>query len=157
MKTVLLTLALILSVTATAQARLGETADQLVARYGEPLSEIDQKAEGTKVASAQVMFQKGGIQIDVTLTNGLSVEERFKKLNGDTFTIGEVRILLADNSQGHDWEAPLIAHGEKLWERDDNSTAQLTQDGTFIIKSRELAMKEALAKKLENQPSLEGF
>jgi hypothetical protein len=156
MRMALLTLVFIVSVTATARARLGETADQLVARYGPPLKETDQKSEGDKIASANVVFQKGGFQIEVTLVDGISEAETFNKINGDGLSLGEVRTLLSDNSQGYGWEAPRMVGNQKKWMRDDGAVAALDQ-GFLTIKSRELIAKEATAKKLENQPSLDGF
>jgi hypothetical protein len=157
MRIALLTLFFIVSVTATARARLGETPDQLVARYGQPLKETDQKGEGGKIPLAEVVFQKGGFEIDVTLVDGISVAESFKKINGEALTTSEVRTLLAANSQGHEWAAPRVIKDEKCWARDDSATASLAQDGSFTIKSRELIHKEAVAKKLEARPNLEGF
>jgi hypothetical protein len=158
MRTALLTLLFIVGVTATARARLGETPDQLIARYGQPLGEKDQKGEGTKIPLADVTFQKGGFEIIVTVTDGISVAEIFHKINGDALTLAEVRTLLAANAQGREWEAPRVVEGEKIWSRDDSATAHLTQDGSWLtIRSRELANKEAVAKKLEERPSLEGF
>ncbi len=157
MKIALPAFLLIMTVTTPAWARLGETPDQLVARYGQPLSEDDQKGAGDKVPQAKVVFNKNGFGIEVIITDGISVEETYRKLNGDPFSIGEVRTLLGDNSQGHDWEAPVVINGEKLWMRDDDAAAKLAQDGAFIIKSRELAQQEAMARKLEKHPSLEGF
>ena len=157
MKIALLTILFIVSVTTSALARLGENADELVARYGPPLSEKDQKGEGDKISLAYVVFQKGGFEIDATLSNGISVAESFKKINGEALTIGEIRTLLSANSQGYEWEAPHVAQGGKDWTRDDNATARLGQDGSLTIRSRELTSKEALAKKLVRAPSLEGF
>ncbi len=91
MRTAFLSLLFIIGITATAQARLGETPDQLVARYGQPLSEADQKAEGIKVAEAVVVFQKGGFEIDVTVADGVSVQEVFKKINGQPVTTTEAQ------------------------------------------------------------------
>lgn len=158
MRLALVTVLFIVSLTATAQARLGETADQLVARYGQPISEVDQKGEGAKLPLAYVVFQKGGFEIDATLSDGISVSESFKKLNGTPLTLGEARTLLGANSQGHDWQAPQMTHGEKWWARDDGATAQLDQDGAMLtIRSRELVSKEAMAQRLERTPSLDGF
>jgi hypothetical protein len=157
MRLALLTLLFVLSVTSSAHARLGENPDQLVARYGQPLSENDQKREGDKIALADVIFQKSGIRIEVTVTDGISVAETFSKLNGQPLTIGEVRILLTDNSQGYDWEAPRVFNGERWWTRDDNATAHVGQDGSLTIKSKELVAKETEAKKDEARPSLDGF
>jgi hypothetical protein len=65
--------------------------------------------------------------------------------------------LLTNNSQGHEWEAPQAVDGGKLWTRDDGAAAKLANDGSLVIKSRELMSQEALAKKLEHHPSLDGF
>lgn len=157
MRIVLLTLLVIAGITTSAKARLGETADQLEARYGQPLSETDQKGEGAKIPLAKVVFQKGGFEIDVTITNGVSVQETFKKLNGNPITTNEARYLLTVNSQGREWEAPVTTDGDKVWTRDDNATARLAQDGSLTIRSRELTTAEATAKRYEQRPSLEGF
>jgi hypothetical protein len=156
MRIALLTLVFIISVTATAQARLGETADQLVVRYGQPLKETDQNGEGVKIPLADVVFQKGGFKIEVTITDGVSVEESFKKINGDGLNLAEIRTLLNANAQGYGWEAPQASGGQKKWTRDDGAVAALDQ-GFLTIKSKELMAKEALAKKLEARPSLDGF
>lgn len=158
MRIALLTIVFILGVTATAQARLGETADQLVARYGQPLKETDQKSEGIKVASADVNFQKGGFQVSVTLVDGVSAAESFKKISGAALSIGEVQTLLNANAGGHGWEAPRLVQGEKIWLRDDSATARLSQDGvSLLIKSKDLISAQAAAKKAESAPTLEGF
>ena len=47
--------------------------------------------------------------------------------------------------------------GGKLWKRDDNATALAGSDGSLTIKSRTLAVKEAVAKKDEKAPTLDGF
>jgi hypothetical protein len=156
MRIALIALLFVVAVTTTAQARLGETADQLVARYGQPLKETDQKGEGDKIASADVVFQKGGFQIEVTLVDGISVSEMFNKINGDGLSLGEIRTLLNDNSQGSGWEAPQTIADQKKWMRDDGALAVLAQ-GFLTIKSKELMTEETTAKKLEHQPSLDGF
>ncbi len=148
---------LILGVTTTAQARLGETPDQLVARYGQPLTEKDQKAQGDKISLADVIFQKGGFQVEVTVTDGISVLESFRKLNNQPINLAEVGILLTANSQGLNWEAPEKSGNLRIWTRDDGATATLRPDGSLTIKSKELATEEAAAKRLEAKPSLDGF
>ena len=157
MRITVLTLVFIVGVTASAQARLGETRDQLAVRYGPPLSEVDQKAEAGQLPLVFLIFQKNGFEIDATLSDGISVSELFKKLNRDALTIGETQILLTDNSQGHEWEAPQADDGGKLWMRDDGVAARLARDGSLVIKSKELMSAEAAAKKLEDHPSLDGF
>jgi hypothetical protein len=158
MKIALLTLVWIVGVTSTAQARLGENADQLVARYGQPLKENDQKGECDKVASDDVIFQKGGFQVNVTMVDGVSVSESFRKLNGEVLSIGEVRTLLTANAQEHGWEAPYSQEGQKIWTRDDNAKAILNREGAILtIKSVDLIRAQVTAKKVEQKPTLDGF
>jgi hypothetical protein len=157
MRTALLTVVFVVSITATAQARLGETPDQLVARYGQPLNENDQKADGAKIAAANVSFQKGGFEIDVTITDGVSVQEIFKKLNGESITVPEAHILLTANSQGREWGPPQKTSDAEIWTRDDNAVAELSSDGSMIIRSRDLSAEESRAKRLEQHPTLDGF
>src|SRR5258706_11448924 len=126
MKVQLLTLFLVANLTGSAWARLGETTDQAVARYGQPLSQVEQKAEGGNLPLVFLSFQKNGFEIDVTLSNGISVAESFRKLNGETLTSPEIQTLLANNSQGFGWEAPKVIEEQKKWARDDGSVAALT-------------------------------
>ncbi len=157
MRNVLLTLGFIAVATTGAQARLGETPDQLVARYGQPLNEADQKADGAKIPLAAVTFQKNGFQIDVTITEGVSSQEIFKKINGQSMTVSEARVLLAANAQGREWGPQQKGGGEFIWIRDDNAVARLATDGSMIIRSHQLTAEEAIAKKLEQKPTLDGF
>jgi len=140
-----------------AQARIGETPDQLVARYGQPLNEVDQKAEGDKIALAHVTFQKGGFQIEVTITGGLSTQESYKKINKESITVDEARTLLTANAGGYNWSAPQKTASAIIWTRDDNASAELTSDGSLTIRSRQIVVEEATAKHFEKNPSLEGF
>ncbi len=157
MRNVLLTLLFIGGLAGSAQARIGETADQLVARYGQPLSEDDQKKDGDKIALANVVFQKGGFEISVTITAGVSVQETYKKLNGSPILVDEARYLLTANAQGEEWSAPRTVEGDKIWTRDDGATATLAHDGTMTIRSAQLTHEETAAKRIEEHPSLEGF
>jgi hypothetical protein len=157
MRIVLLTLALFAIISVRAQARVGETPDQLVERYGQPLKEVDQKGEGEKIPLARVTFQKGGYQIDVTITGGVSVQETFKKLNSQPITMEEAQILLNANAQGLVWNAPKKDGDATTWTRDDNAVAELAGDGSMIIRSRQLSVEEKMAKQLQDKPSLDGF
>lgn len=158
MKIALPALLFVLLCTAPAWARLGETGDQIVARYGQPLSQSDQKAEGKKIALTILVFQKNGFEIQVSLLDGVSDQESFRKLNGDVFALTEARALLALNSQGLGWEQPADGDGVKTWTRDDASTAVLTDGGrTLTITAKDLLDKEDAARKAETTPSLDGF
>jgi hypothetical protein len=103
------------------------------------------------------MFQKGGFQINVTVLNGVSVEEIYKKLNGEAFTDEEERTLLADNSEGGEWAAPQPVNGAKTWAKDDGSMAALADGKVLKITSKDLIAQQTAVKNTEAQPSLEGF
>jgi hypothetical protein len=157
MKIAPFTFLFVLGLTAPAWARLGETGDQLVARYGQPLSEMDQKGAGAKVALVDLVFQKNGYEIDVSLSDGISSTESYRKLNGEAITLEEVQTILGLNGQGAGWEAPQKGEGEQKWTRDDGATATLKGGQVLVLTSKELMAKETTAKKLEQKPSLDGF
>jgi hypothetical protein len=146
-----------MSITVPAWGRLGETGDALIARYGQPLSETDRKAEGGKIPLIELVFQKNGFEIDASISDGVCGEESFKKNNGDELTVLEVRTLLGLNSQGFQWGAPATIDGGRQWTRDDGSMATLTGGHILSIKSKTLADKEMAAQKLDRTPSLDGF
>ena len=153
MKFVLLASLFLACVTASAQARLGESMPQLVERYGDPLPKDKDKNSPDNMAT----FQRNGFQIDVTLLDGISAVESFKKLNGDPFTVEEVQTLLADNSGGRAWQAPQAVHDEKQWMRDDGSMATLTHQRILKLTSVDMLRAETTNKQLQAAPSLDGF
>ena len=156
MKIALAGLLLTFTLSTQAWARLGETADQIVDRYGQPLSQLDQKAQGRDIAMTRLTFQKNGFEILVSLVDGVSDQEAFRKMNGDPLTLAEIRTLLNINAQGSSWEQPMNSDGEKVWTRDDGTTAEV--NGSLItITSKDMLDKEAAAKKATMAPSLEGF
>jgi hypothetical protein len=157
MKTAILAVFVIFGLTAPAWARLGETGDQIVARYGQPLSQVNQKAEGTRIALIFLTFQKNGFEIRVSLSDGISGAESFRKINGDELSTVEIRTLLGLNSQGMEWEAPQTTDGKTRWMRDDSSMATETGGRVFYVESKDLIMKEAAAKNMKGTPSLQGF
>ena len=157
MKIAFLTLLFTVAITAPAWARLGETEDALVARYGPPLSEFDQKGEEGKIPMVKLTFQKNGFEIEASVAGGLSVQETFKKVNGDVLTTEEARYLLNANAQGFGWEAPQTTGEVKRWTRDDGAVAKLVGGRMFYIMTKELIDAETTAKKLEQAPSLQGL
>ena len=148
---------LLLAVTVSAQARLGEEMSQLASRYGEPLPKPDAKAAASASGPDVETFQRNGFQIEVTLIQGVSARESFKKLNGDPISDQEVNTLLADNAQGFAWQAPHNADGQTNWVRDDGSVATLVGGHVLRMTAASLLNAEAREKQLERAPSLDGF
>ena len=102
-------------------------------------------------------FQRNGFEIDVTLLDGVSASESFKKVNGDPFTSEEVQTLLGDNSGGRTWQAPQMVKGETHWLRDDGSMASLSNGRVLKLTSIDLISAKTQARQLEAAPSLQGF
>ena len=157
MKSALLLLLFTVSLALPAWARLGETGDMAVARYGQPLSEFDQKAEGDKIPMIKLTFQKNGFQIEVSVAGGYSVAESFRKISGDALTLDEARTLLTNNAQGFKWSAPVMVDGERRWMRDDGAMARLSDGRTLYLVTKQLMDAEMKAKSVQRAPTLEGF
>ncbi len=152
-----------------AHARLGETVDQLTARYGPG------GTAGAPTADFPVsvkIFHKQNWTIIVSFIDGLSVGEKYQKPGG--VDDASVQTLLDINAEGHTWNltqsgpsfmASLIptpnAVGKK-WGRDDGAVATL-QAGMrifFTVESKQLVDAEAAlaaAQKKAHEASLQGF
>jgi hypothetical protein len=80
-----------------AEARLGETYEQCVQRYGRLV-----KKQGRE-DNPQFMFEKAGITIGINFLNGKAAQLSYSKSSG-TFLDIEVRQLLEINSGGSSWQ-----------------------------------------------------
>ena len=173
MKIHLLALFFVISLTAPAWARLGETEAQLIARYGDVIGK-DHIAAGVgqvAVAVDRLHFKKSGFDISVALFNGVSAKEEIANKQGDMLTDQEIKTLLDANAQGHTWKGVTGPNGfplwpqdngmvvnanGKMWQRDDAAVA-IADGGGFTIKSKELIDAEIAAYKAAHVHSLEGF
>ena len=153
MKIRLLMLFFIVSLTGSAWARLGETEEQLIARYGDVLGHEHVGADAGHVAVDKLQFKKTGFNIEVTIFHGVSAQEDISNAQGDGMTAQEVKTLLDANTDGHAWTA--VAGGQ-YWKRDDGALA--TFNGGFLrLQAKDLMDAEAEAYKTAHARSLEGF
>ena len=134
-----------------AQARLGETPDQIAARFGNggPLFIIP---GGPHDGLKQQEFGKQGFDIQVLFTD-FSVGETYTA--GSKLTEDQIQALLAANSEGHQWKESATGNESRVWTRDDGAQARLTKL-QFEFKSKFLADKEEAWRKAQ-LPSVEGF
>jgi hypothetical protein len=153
----LLTVGLVLP----AHARLGETEDQLTARYGK--GSVPWQSTPEYPVSVQ-MFYKNGTTITVRLIDGISVGETYQQDSGATEK--EMDALLTANAQGHTWKqkkTKAAASDEpisKIWFRDDGAFAFYKIPFVFIIKSKQLDdadKAQAVATKKAGLTSLKDF
>ena len=165
---ILLASMLFLTLEFSAQARLGETLDQLTDRYGPGAN------AGTPTATYPVsvrLFHKGGWSITVKLIDGISVGEKFQKQG--TPSDEEISTLLSSNAQGQTWTEKStsrmlvqiflpVPSVSKSWQRDDGALALLTGPLPVCLElqSKQLIetdqAKEAADKKAK-ETSLQGF
>ena len=148
---VALSLLLFFGAASMAQARLGETPDQVTARFGNggPFFIIP---GGPHDGLKQQEFRKQGFDIQVLFTD-FSVGETYHATS--TLTDGQIQALLAANSEGHLWKESTTGGASRLWTRDDGATARL-MDTQFEFKSKFLIGKEELWNQAQ-LPSVEGF
>lgn len=113
--------------TATAQARLGETEQEMVDRFGKPM----QRGEHTVIAQGKswvlgptVHFRQEDWQISADLVDGRCVRIAYSK-RGD-WTEEQVQLVLGSNSQGIKWtetSKPNTKKIERSWRRNDGALA----------------------------------
>jgi hypothetical protein len=94
MKAISLTLLTFLCLALSTQARIGETLDECIKRYGEPAQRPQLKT---------LLFHKSGIAITCFFVDGFCVQLSYKKLDsGARFNEREVEILRMAN--GSKWQ-----------------------------------------------------
>jgi hypothetical protein len=154
MKIHLLTLLLVISLTAPAWARLGETEQELIARYGKELGKEIVAGGGEQISKEIIQFKKSGFDIRIELFNGVSAFERISNALGDALSDQEIKTLLDANAQGHIWSST----GEHKWQRDDGvATAEIEGAHISKVTSKNMVEAEQAAHKAAHTHSLEGF
>ena len=146
------------SVANSAKANLGDSEEQLIARYGpEIIKTKDQPGNGA-VALDRLSFNKSGFQIDVLLFSGVSSEESVYHRPYAPLTEEEIKTLLDANRENQSWkmvgpqqELQHGLHSLEFWQRTDGTVASLegTKDKPrllFHVQSLELANAEQKAR-----------
>jgi hypothetical protein len=148
---VAISLLLLIGAASLAEARLGETPDQITARFGNggPLAIIP---SGPEKDLRQQIFEKQGFEIQVIFTD-FSVGETYTasgKLNED-----QIQALLAANNEGHGWKESQWG-GDRYWTRDDGARAHLISNNQLEFKSKFLVDRETAWKQAQ-LPDVNGF
>ena len=149
MKAISLTLLTFLFLALSTQARIGETLDDCIKRYGEPAQRPLPKT---------LLFHKSGIAITCFFVDGLCVQLSYKKLDATTrLNEREVEILrMANGSKWQVWQPdshnPTIHWRNEICECQWDRHTGLLQFETLAEKQRKAAEIRTAEKKL-----LEGF
>ena len=133
-----------------AEARIGESQQEVATRYGQAKKEADR----LKAAGAETYhYLANGFGITVVYLNGKSVWEMFERKDKE-ITDDDIKELLKVNSSGgHSWH---FEKKDKTWERGDKKLVAFREPGHsdfFSIKDAD-AVKAAEGK---TKPSAAGF
>ncbi|MCE0498777.1 MAG: hypothetical protein LV481_12610 [Methylacidiphilales bacterium] len=144
-----LSLLLSLSMATSAWARLGETMDQCVARWGQPVPSADFPPpgyEGDGFANFAT-FQKGDYHIIVGFLNGVVAVEIITKQESSDLSDNEKAAILEADSAGLAWIKSTTPGANEIWTRNDGAIASYdTFNHGMTIKSKEYrAAEEAKA------------
>ena len=130
MKALLFACVGLMTVAATAFARIAEDEQQIKARYGEPGKDL-----GTHGEVHEVGYVSGGFLILVDFVNGISQREGFTKPDTSPLTDQNIKDILAMSAaEGTTWQEGTAKDGDKLWNRSDKkAVAILPAMGKFLF------------------------
>lgn len=154
MKTLLAALIFISAV--KAQARLGETPQECVTRYGQPIS-IDKE-------TAMLGFRKEGILIAATFRDNACVLISYMKdvteqnpNGGGRFSDAEIEVLLESNANGGGkWREPLLSFHD-VWINDTSQAQHDKISGMFSVMTLAEKERQAAEKAAQDKKNLEDF
>ncbi|RYD85462.1 MAG: hypothetical protein EOP84_02435 [Verrucomicrobiaceae bacterium] len=123
-----LTLVLFLQVI-PASARLGETKEQLIVRYGEPIKPIKPVADRGRIIAHVMYFRFNGFLVDATLFDGVCHGEDFH-FTSEPQRIAVLPAILEANAGGKQW----VVDKPGSWGREDRQVSgMLSADGLHFF------------------------
>ena len=119
-------------------ARIGETMEQLVQRYGE-----GQKVNNTRMpVGEQFEFTKKPFGVQAVMLDGKCVKEVLHRVEGPIISDVEIKELLKANGEGHTWA---YIRKDEVWMRSDHKVRAFRQPGhpDFFFIEDVAAVKDA--------------
>ncbi len=112
----------------TTLGNVGESVDQITARYGKPVTSGDSKR------GRVVVYNSAGFTVGVIYERGMSKMEAFTTKGGAKLTEGQITGILTAHSDGHKWsgESPW-PHPRTLYRDDSQLMASLSADGASLV------------------------
>jgi hypothetical protein len=141
--------------TMPAWARLGETEDQCVSRYGAAIKTIQ---AGEKGPYKSLIFLKNEYYLAVEFIDGKAGLIYFTKAGRPDLSDNEIQVLLDANSGGQKWTKSDQVSINPLWTRDDGAIAQYkTLEKTLALYSKEMLAAMEQAKRDAEKRNLEAL
>jgi hypothetical protein len=157
MKKKTISIALCCLLTTSLFARINETAEQCIERYGKPKKILEE--------TKSVLFTRAGFVIVIDFYDGKSDQILFRKIATDEFGLpeelstNEIELLLQANSGGGIWEKQEELSIDQKWLLDDLSRYAQYQpsERILIIATDEYIERAQKNKKEEESSRLESF
>jgi hypothetical protein len=124
-----------------ARANLGETIEQLVARYGKPTGYTEADA---KTPFGTILFRAAPYDLVVFVVNNKEVGARVSKVDKSAFSDAEIKMIMAAETGSGNWTpSPSADPSVTQWSRGDQATALYDKDKHMLIFTSE-AMAQAV-------------
>lgn len=141
----------------SSNARLGETPEQLIARFGTPIRKNDVP---TFQNAVNMGFISGNYEIRVLLIDGIA--ERVSYVKKTMFEGDELPQIMQNNSQGFTWGNPYDKSGYTAWDRSDGGCCSYVytphrDDWTIEIQSGTIMRLEREKKNQQRNSTMKGF
>jgi hypothetical protein len=157
MKHSLLLVIALLSSALPSNARLGETLEQCVARYGNPVTPMD-VADSSGGKKGQAIFEKNGYSIAIAFLGGISESEMFSKDDKSAFTDTEKDTILNANAENLRWSLSTEPSVNDNWIREDDARAIYDRFGrTLLLATKKFILKERAEARADQQNKLKDF
>jgi len=142
----ILHLLLLFALGTAANARIGETPAECIARYGEPLK--------VEKETMTIGFQKGDLLIMCVFDEGKCVEIAYQK-EGD---LSEVEVMTLRDVNGTQWNEILnSAIGQQSWQNETCYATQMMGEGMLIVMTKPQKKRRDEARAAKEKQKLEGF
>jgi hypothetical protein len=137
-------------------ARVEESKDECIARYGSPIKELE---------DGQLLFQKSGLAIIAHFHEGKTDSIAFRKVEtnalgkGETISDHEIEILMQNNSCEKTWKKSSAISMNRIWETEDGSlfAHYMNFDNILHISTRGYVDRSDAAKKAKESQALDGL
>lgn len=156
MRIIFVVLITILFAVLPVRARLGETEDQCIARYGTPIQVANPCEQGVHYQG--LIFKKNNYNIVIYILSGRCGLLLIQKMDKSQLSDDEIQTLLDDNSEGHDWQKMNEDSTFRHWIRDDGAQAKYALlDHDLTLMSKAFLIAEKAREKAEDDNKLKGF
>jgi hypothetical protein len=146
----------LLMLVSSAFARIGETEQQIEARYGKTIRTLSKGNQPLQKA-----YQSSGLDIAVTYIDGVSQSEFFSKQDKSELSKNEIALLLEANAAGSRWIEVPIARlaGLQGWKLEPGGRrAGYSESNRMLVIQTDLADKVFAERKAEaEEEKLKGF